>query len=215
MLTKYIQALGLDGRDPRAEPELARDLGAIDLPPLVLPPRRRRRSWEALAAALAACAILGALAWRQLLPADADLTVKGDAHVTIFAEQNGTVKELKPGMRLGNGDRALAEVLASERTLAYWGTFDREGMNLESWGIVRESAMELRPGERKTFPSSLKLEGKNEGETVVVVTCPAASPLPPSLETGALAANFQRFLADAANATVLVGACKAWKFSLR
>lgn len=203
-------AMALDGQAGAPAKELLVELGSKRLPPLKLPEVRRPQGGMRQPAvvgmfAMAAAVALMVLAsrWVPAKELDFGYGIKGREAVRLYWERDGEVRRFD-GAPLANGDRVLAEVLVPKPSLAYWGVLSAKGELLGDWTSVKASEMPLIPGKAATFPSSLKLVGANEGETLFVLVCNKDGPNPfPELSS-----NRGGGISDLAH-------CKSWKFQLR
>lgn len=204
-------ALALDGQAARSTPELTNELEALTLPPLVLPPVVRRPSKRSNAfegfLALAAAITLVVLA-KSFMPFPSELDfgyrIKGSVMVQLYWERDGEVRRFAQGQTLSNGDRVLAEVMAPKPALAYWGVLNSRGELLGEWAQVKASVMELSPAKSATFPTSLRLVGSNEGETLFVLVCAKDGPDP-----------FPELSSTKGGGMGTLAHCNSWKFQLR
>ena len=172
-------AMALDGNHApmtASAQEEAAKLNCIVLPALTLPARRRpsRHFWQSPEFLLLAAALVAIVGGRAFFAATRDsdvMRIKGPAVVKLYWERAGSVSTFKPDTALLSGDRVLAEVMTPKPAIAYWGVANSRGDLLGTWGEVQASRMALGPGGRQTFPTSLQLVGRNEGETIFVLVC--------------------------------------------
>ena len=166
---------------------------------------RHKRAYitATLGGLVAACAAFFVL--RQG-PIEPPLQVMGGGDVRVFSEVGGTVQAFVSNTGLPTGARVKAEVLASVPSVAFWGVVARDGRLLSDPAWIVQNRLDLAVGERRAFKGSLALEGPSEGESLIVVTCPAAT-------TTDLAEVVARSLA--AKLPEALRACRTQRFLLR
>ena len=104
--------------------------------------------------------------------------VKGQGAVRIYVEDDGKVTEWDHKKALGNGSRVRVEFKATENVVAYLGVLSRDQTDLLPIGLIWERKLILATGEIGRSEGSIELTGRNEGETVLAVTCPTAAAVP-------------------------------------
>ncbi len=187
---KHLNLLGLDGKAPLPERELAADRLLMEQAQpkrLVFPsersePARRQQAaalfkdfgarWMAGGALLVAATVAALVYQQRQSPEEGRYTVKGAANVEVFFEQKGAVAPWTPGVHLDEGAKVRAEVLAVKPSLAFWAVTGRGGKLLNTASWIWENRQLLTAGEKKFFQGSLELAGASEGEVLTVAVCP-------------------------------------------
>ena len=189
-LAKHLQILklednGFDAGELKAEqdgiasmkpPALNLDRATSSLP-TTKATRTRASTWYS-AAAIAIAAMIAVFVY---LPKNEEVDgfrVKGQGTVRIYVENDGKVTEWDQKRALANGSRVRVEFKATEDTVAYLGVVSRNQTDLLPMGMIWDRKLTLATGTIGRTEDSIELTGKNEGETVLAVTCPKASAVP-------------------------------------
>jgi hypothetical protein len=183
-LAKHLQVLGLENggfTDKELSAE-RKGMAAMQPPPLELgdlpvqrqqpPVRALRGSWYGIGA-IAAAAMLAVMVYVQR--EDDGYRVKGATQVVVYTETAGSVQVWDKKSPLASGVRVRVEFKALGDVVAFVGVKDGKDHDLFSPEIVWTQRLTLSAGQVAAAGGSIELTGPAEGETLVAVTCPAAT----------------------------------------
>lgn len=185
-LTKHLHLMGVEPTSGLKPGELSQEkqlMDAVgDMPPLdfdkaeVRHPKPIRPShWFAAGLGVAAAATMTfyVMQPRERVDLGPGLRVKGDiGAATVYFDHEGKVGKLTSGMTLESGTKVRVEVSAHGDAFAYMTVADRNSQLLTDATGLR---LALKAGEKASFPGALELTGESEGETILVLICPAAA----------------------------------------
>jgi hypothetical protein len=106
----------------------------------------------------------------NLKPQD-DYAIKGTSHISIVQERSGVRSIFGREDTLQEGDKANAEILVSENTIAFMGVINSKGKMLSSHTDILQNSLKISAGQKSYFPIAVELIGETEGETMIIVTC--------------------------------------------
>jgi hypothetical protein len=189
-LAKHLQILNLenngfsagelkaeqDGISSMKPPALDLDRAANSLP-ITKPARSLVTTWYSVAA-LAVAAMIAVFVYMPKNEEVDGFRVKGQGAVRIYVENDGKVTEWDHKGALANGSRVRVEFKATEDTVAYLGVVSRNQTDLLPIGMIWDRKLTLATGTIGRTEGSIELTGKNEGETVLAVSCPKVSAVP-------------------------------------
>ncbi len=189
-LAKHLQILKLEDSGFSTD-ELKAELGGISSmnPPALNLDRagsaasmsKTTKSLTSMWFSVAAVAMAAMIAVVLYLPKnerDDGFRVKGQGVVRIYTENEGKVTEWDHEKALGNGSRVSVEFKATEDIVTYLGVVSSDHSDLLPIGMIWDRKLNLATGAIGRTEGSIELTGKNEGETVLAVTCPTAMAVP-------------------------------------
>ena len=183
---RQLAVLGVNGGNEVSPADLAAEKRLIDAAtpkPLEFPstatepmPGRNAMRWMGIGGvfALAAAAIFLVMKAEPRTDAPPGWMMKGGTSARVFVEEGGAVKEWSAARPLDAGARVKVEVAVQEASTAFWGVVGRGPKLLSDVAWIGQNRLTLPAGGKGSFAGSLELDGKSEGENLVVVVCPAS-----------------------------------------
>jgi len=133
----------------------------------------RRPQWTIISGALAAVFLSFIfINYNQPDPNATGWRMKGNTQIQVYFERNGKISQMQSEDTLQNGDKFRIQVTPSIDAIAFYGLANAAGTLLVPEQFVWDGRISLKAAKKEFFSGSLELEGKNEREKAIVVTCP-------------------------------------------